>query len=135
MIGKTFGVKFTEGLQYGIHRQTKLVGDLYVPDAPGPHPAIICAHGGGWDNGSRVAYSEWGSYLAERGYALFTADRRHFRADEPAYPGAINDLQAAVRYVRYNAPEYLIDPKRIALMGDSSGGYVAALAGLVGDAE
>jgi acetyl esterase/lipase len=135
MIEKSFAVKFTDGVQYGVHRETRLLGDLYVPDAPGPHPAVICAHGGGWDQGSRTTYSEWGNYLAERGYALFAADRRHFKAEEPAYPGVVNDLQAAVRYVRSSAAKLLIDPERIALMGDSSGGYIAALAGLVGDGE
>ena len=47
----------------------------------------------------------------------------------------INDLQAAIRYIRRNAAALQVDAERIALMGDSSGGYIAALTGLVGDRE
>jgi acetyl esterase/lipase len=133
MIGKSHDVIFTSGIEYGTHGAAALFGDLYVPDAPGPHPALICAHGGGWDQGSRASYAEWGQYLARRGYVVFAADRRRFPANQAAYPGVINDLQAAIRYMRWNAARLGIDPERIALMGDSSGGYVAALTGLVGD--
>lgn len=132
---KSCGVVLTRSIQYANHRGMALCGDFYAPDVPGPHPAIICAHGGGWDEGSRAGYVEWGHYLAARGYALFAADRRRFKTHERAYPGVINDLQAAIRYIRRNAAALQVDAERIALMGDSSGGYIAALTGLVGDRE
>lgn len=134
MLGKSRAV-VKSGLVYGEHRGATLQGDLYAPDAPGPHPVVIAVHGGGWDQGSRASYAEWGRYLAARGCALFAVDRRHFTAAEVAFPGVINDVQAAVRYVRCEADALGVDAGRIALMGDSSGGYIAALAGLVGDTE
>jgi acetyl esterase/lipase len=135
MLGKSYAVVLRSGLVYAAHRGTTLSGDLYSPDAPGPHPAVIAVPGGGWDQGSRASYVHWGRYLAARGIVLFAIDRRRFAAGDVAFPGVINDLQAAVRYVRCRAAELSVDSERIALMGDSSGGYIAALAGLVGDAE
>ncbi len=134
MIEKSRNVVRTAGIVYGTPRGKTLAADLYAPDAPGPHPVIVSVHGGGWNQGSRASHADWGRYLAERGYALFATDRRHFDADEPAFPGVIHDLQTAVRYVRMSAQRLGVDPDRLALMGDSSGGYIAAMAGLVGDA-
>jgi acetyl esterase/lipase len=118
-----------------VHKGVPLVGDLYVPDAPGPHALVVSVHGGGWERGSRASYRNWGHYLAAHGYALFATDRRRFASHEVAYPGVVNDLQAAVRFARGEAKRLDVDPARIALMGGSSGGYLAALAGLLGDAE
>jgi acetyl esterase/lipase len=131
---KTFKVSSTLGIQYTVRGTAGLSGDLYRPVGGGPHPAIVSIHGGGWDQGSRATHGEWGMYLARAGFALFATDRRHFPAEEPAFPGVIHDLRAAVRYVRSHAVSLNIDPERIAVMGDSSGGYIAALTGLLGDA-
>jgi acetyl esterase/lipase len=133
MNGKTREIDMTCAITYASDGETALLGDLYRPADRGPHPVIVAVHGGGWDQGSRDCYRDWGIYLAERGFALFATDRRHFKPDEPAFPGVIEDLQAAVRYVRSHAAELNVDPQRIAVMGDSSGGYIAALMGLVGD--
>jgi acetyl esterase/lipase len=130
---KSGEIEMTRAIPYASDRETALLGDLYRPLDRGPHPVIVAVHGGGWDQGSRDCYREWGIYLAERGFALFATDRRHFKPDEPAFPGVIEDLQAAVRYVRTHAAELNVDPQRIALMGESSGGYIAALTGLLGD--
>jgi acetyl esterase/lipase len=133
MIGKSREIEVTGAIRYAGDGEAALSGDLYRPADGGPHPLIVAVHGGGWDQGSRDCYRDWGVYLAERGFALFATDRRHFKPDEPAFPAVIEDLQAAVRYVRAHAAELNADPQRIALMGDSSGGYIAAFAGLVGD--
>jgi acetyl esterase/lipase len=130
---KSYEIDVTSAIRYTDDGETALRGDFYRPADRGPHPVVVAVHGGGWDQGSRSSYRGWGTYLAERGFALFATDRRHFKPNEPAFPGVIDDVQAAVRYVRSHAAELDIDPQRIAMMGDSSGGYIAALAGLVGD--
>jgi acetyl esterase/lipase len=133
MNGKGSGISITEGLGYAGKADTALLGDLYRPAGRGPHPIVVAVHGGGWDQGTRSCYRHWGSYLAGNGFALFAVDRRHFEADEAVFPRVIEDLQAAVRHLRSQALELDLDPQRVALMGDSSGGYLAALAGLAGD--
>lgn len=133
MNGKSRDIEITRAIPYTGQGEMALLGDLFRPADGGPHPIVVAVHGGGWDSGSRDTYRDWGRYLAERGFALFATDRRHFKPDEPAFPRVVEDLQAAVRYIRAHAAEFDVDPQRVALMGDSSGGYIAALVGLVGD--
>jgi acetyl esterase/lipase len=49
------------------------------------------------------------------------------------FPGQVHDIKAAIRFLRANAARYGIDPDRIAIMGESSGGWVTAMAALTGD--
>src|ERR1700743_3737114 len=99
MYSKTSTFNLTTEICYSGAADAMLLGDLYVPCTKETHPVIIAVHGGNWDQGSRSAYAPWGEFLAEHGYAVFAVDRRHFSPDEPAYPGVIHDLQAAVWYV------------------------------------
>jgi acetyl esterase/lipase len=50
------------------------------------------------------------------------------------FPGQLHDIKAAIRWLRANAAKYSLDPDRIAIMGDSSGGWTTAMAALTGDA-
>src|SRR5262245_52202762 len=59
------------GVAYATHDGVLLLGDLYLPAGAGPFPALVAAHGGGWQAGARSAFQFWGPYLAARGYALF----------------------------------------------------------------
>jgi len=119
------------GLAYAAHDRTRLVGDLYLPKALTKAPIMIAIHGGGWRGGSRGFYGHWGSFLARHGYALFTIDYRLGKSG--VYPAAIFDVKAAVQFVRAKAAEFDVDPDRIGLMGDSAGGYLAAMLALAGD--
>jgi acetyl esterase/lipase len=107
-----------------------LHADAYLPDSAKPVPAVIAVHGGGWKGSSRVTYRHLGPLLAGRGYALFSIDYRLVRKDHNRYPAAADDVRAALKYVREHAAELNVDPARIALMGDSAGGHLAALVGL-----
>jgi acetyl esterase/lipase len=49
------------------------------------------------------------------------------------FPGQLHDIKAAIRWLRSNAAMYNLDPSRIAIMGDSSGGWTTAMAALTGD--
>lgn len=121
-------------IQYGKRDGVPLLGDLYRPVKPGATPVVISIHGGNWDGGSREGHREWGHFLASNGISLFAVDRHHFSPDTPAFPGVLEDFHAAIRYTIDNSKGMGIDPNRIALLGDSSGGYIAALGGLTYDA-
>jgi acetyl esterase/lipase len=108
----------------------ELHADAYLPESPVALPVVIAVHGGGWKAGSRGFYRHLGGLLAGRGYAVFAIDYRLVRKDQNRYPAAVDDVRAALRYVREHAAELNVDPARIALMGDSAGGYLAALVGL-----
>jgi len=122
------------GVTYATHDGAALLGDLYLPEGAGPHPALIAIHGGGWQQGTRAAYRHWGPYLASRGVALFAVDYRLAKPNQKTYPEAVHDIRAAVQYLRGSAEKLKLNPKRIALMGDSAGAHLAALVALAGDA-
>lgn len=107
-----------------------LFGDLYLPKAPGMHPALVAVHGGAWQVGDKDFYQHWGPYLAQRGYAVFAVNYRLMREGRKAYPEAVHDVRAAVQFLH---EKKAIDPQRIGLIGDSAGAHLAALVALAGD--
>ena len=127
-------VEIRRDLAYGTHDGVSLIGDFYVPKAPGKYPVMVAVHGGGWQGGARAGYRYWGPYLAERGIALYAIDYRLLKPGQPSYPQAVHDVRAAVQFVKSKAADLKIDPDRVGLMGDSAGAHLAALVALAGDA-
>jgi acetyl esterase/lipase len=115
---------------YATHDEQKLLGDLYIPEGKGPHPVLVCVHGGGWTGGARNQFYTWGPYLAQRGYAVFSVTYRNASPAKKMFPEAVHDVRAAVQFVRGNAAEYNFNPERVALFGASAGAHLAALVAL-----
>ena len=113
--------------------------DLHLPAGDGPFPTVLWIHGGGWQEGSRTTLpdtiSPFGFHerLLARGYAVADVDYR--LAFEAPYPAQLVDVQAAVRWLRHFAGELRLDPARFATLGESAGGHLAAMAGLVGEGD
>jgi alpha-L-fucosidase 2 len=102
--------------------------DLHVPDGPGPFPAAILVHGGGFDEGSRSTnVRPLFDVLADAGYAWFSIDYR--MAPEFRFPQAIEDVTSAIKWVKANAAAYHVDAARIALIGESAGAFLVNYAG------
>ena len=102
--------------------------DLHVPDGPGPFPAAILVHGGGFDGGSRSTnVRPLFEPLADAGFAWFSIDYR--LAPEAHFPQAIEDLYSAIRWVKANAAAYHADVSKIAIIGESAGGFLVNYAG------
>jgi acetyl esterase/lipase len=120
-------------IEYAVHGGVSLKGHLYSPRAPGKYPAVIAVHGGGWRLANLDNYRILGPWLAERGYVTLAVTHRLSKPTERAYPEAVQDVCAAVQFAKGRAAELKIDPERIALMGDSSGGHLAALVALAGE--
>jgi len=118
------------GVAYANHDGVSLLGDLYLPAGAGRSPALIAVHGGGWQAGARSAFQFWGPYLAARGYALFAISYRLAKKGEKMFPQAVNDVLAAVQFVRASAGQFKIDSERIGLFGASAGAHLSALAAL-----
>jgi acetyl esterase/lipase len=127
-------IEIRHDLKYATHDGVALAGDYYVPKGPGKFPVVIAMHGGGWQLGAKTEYQFWGPYLAQRGIAFFTIDYRLSKPGQPSYPKPVQDVRAAIQYVKYNADDLKVDPQRVGLMGDSAGAQLAALAALAGDA-
>src|SRR6266496_6721167 len=86
--------------------------DLHVPDGPGPFPAAILVHGGGFDQGSKSTnVRPLFDPLTDAGYAWFSIDYR--MAPEFRFPEAIEDLNSAIRWLKSNAAAYHVDAAKI----------------------
>ena len=110
--------------------------DLYLPAAVGaakPLPVVIWTSGSAWmrDTGKGGAPS-LAAELVPAGYAVAGVSIRS--SSQVLFPGQLHDIKAAIRWLRANAAKYALDPHRIAIMGDSSGGWTAAMAAVTGDA-
>ena len=121
------------GITYAEHDGVALLGDLYAPKVRRNAPVLVAVHGGGWQIGSRESYRYWGPYLARRGFALFSVDYRLAAKGRKMFPEAVQDVRAAVQYVRGEAANLGLDPSRIALIGDSAGAHLSALVALAGE--
>jgi acetyl esterase/lipase len=120
-------------LQYATHDGVALAGDYYVPKAPGKYPVVVAVHGGGWQGGAKGGYRFWGPYLNQRGIALYAIDYRLAKPGQPAYPQEVQDVRAAIQFVKSKAADLKADPERVGLMGDSAGAHLAALTALAYD--
>jgi acetyl esterase/lipase len=126
-------VETQRGIEYAEHDGIKLLGDLYTPTAPGKYPALIAAHGGAFQVGSSNLYRFWGPYLAARGYVFFAVNYRLAAERQKTFPEAIQDVRAAVQFVRGRGEAIKVDPARIGLIGDSAGAYLSAMVALAGE--
>ena len=92
-------------------------------------PALVYAHGGGWVFGNLDSHDVLCAQLAlEAGIAVFHVDYR--LAPEARFPGAFDDVVAALKWVAAHGASVGIDPTRLAIGGDSAGGNLAAAASL-----
>ena len=136
-----------EDVPYHAPGGQRLSLDIYFPPAetsspaPGPgRPAILAIHGGSWIGGSKrlLRPSPWNRHpttirLAEAGFVVVAADYRLARPGSAGWPAARDDLRDAVRWIRRHARELGVDPARIAALGQSAGGHLAALLGTAPD--
>ena len=98
-----------------------------------PRPVLLFVHGGGWTEGTKERGLIALLRFVQRGYVAASMEYR--LSAEAKFPAQIEDVKAAVRFLRGNAAQYGIDPKRIAVWGQSAGGHLAALAGTTGTGD
>ena len=126
-------------VEYGRAGDVSLKLDAYVPDGSGPFPAVILVHGGGWTTGDKDGGPRKGfmfpmhAPLEKAGFAWFSINYR--LAPAHRYPACIEDVETAIRWVKTHAAKYRVDPRRIALSGESAGGHLVALAAVRADAS
>jgi len=100
--------------------------DAYVPQSDAPVPAVIVAHGGGWEAGDKVTYiTPILEPLARAGLAWFSIDYRLTPAFR--HQDQMQDLREAVRFVRSNHKRFNVDPEKIVLLGESASGQMVSL--------
>ena len=108
--------------------------DLYLPpNSRGATPVVIFSHGSAWmANNGRDGAQALAAVLNKSGYAVAGVAIR--TSAQATFPGQLYDLKAAIRWLRANAGKYNLNPDRIGVVGESSGGWASAMAAVSGDA-
>jgi acetyl esterase/lipase len=113
-------------IAYAEH-SSKLRMDILSPQGAGPHPLALYLPGGGFVSARRAMAAKQRRYVAEAGFVVASIDYRTTRVGA-TYRDGLVDVATALRFLRAHASEYGIDPNRVAIWGESAGGYLAAMA-------
>ncbi|NVZ12740.1 MULTISPECIES: alpha/beta hydrolase [unclassified Pseudomonas] len=117
----------TSSLAYGDDPRQKL--DIYRPVTALPDaPVVVFFYGGSWNSGSKDDYGFVGEALASRGIVVVIADYRLY--PQVRYPLFLQDGAQAVAWAYQHSAEYGGDPRKLYVMGHSSGAYNAAMLAL-----
>jgi acetyl esterase/lipase len=125
------GITFTD-IPNGFARP-HLMMDIIKPTSKEPTPAIVFVSGNGFQSIDRAALVPQLSVIAKAGYLVAAIDYRII--GETHYPEPLKDVKTAIRFLKANAKTYNINPDRIAVWGNSAGGYLSAMAATTGDAK
>lgn len=125
-----FDVTVTESQRYSPGGWSKaLYADIFQPDRPGPNPAVLMVHGGGWEGRHRSDMEARARQIARAGFVVVNIDHRFAPANR--FPAQLHDVQQAMHWIHDNAGQYGIDPRRISAYGYSSGAHLVSLLALV----
>ncbi|MBK5722454.1 alpha/beta hydrolase [Dysgonomonas sp. Marseille-P4677] len=104
--------------------------DIYLPKVEKKsYPVVIYIYGSAWfsNNGKGADLNTIGKALLDAGFAV--AMPNHRSSIDAKFPAPVNDIKAAIRFVRANASTYRLDTTFVGISGSSSGGNMAAIAG------
>ncbi|GAA4469066.1 alpha/beta hydrolase [Nibrella saemangeumensis] len=105
--------------------------DIHLPkNGTGPFPIVVCVYGSAWfSNSSKAATfsAGLGQKLLENGFAVVSINHRS--SSDAKFPAQIQDVKAAIRFVRANASTFGLDNSFIGITGWSSGGHLSTMAG------
>lgn len=120
-------VKGIYDIVYNKENNRALHLDAFINKKQKLNPAVIMIHGGGWKSGNKSQMQVLGQDIASKGYSCFAIEYR--LSLEAKYPQAIYDVKNAIKFIKDNAKRFHVDPNKIAILGCSSGGQMAALIG------
>lgn len=104
-----------------------LTADIYRPvDVKTQRPGILLVHGGGWGAGSRADMAWFGQHLAEQGWVAASIDYRLVSPNGGQGEAAFTDVSLALKAMLDHSVKLGIDPQRVAILGGSAGGHLAA---------
>jgi len=116
-----------ENIVYYKDKSRALHLDAFFNKRDKNNPGVIMIHGGGWRSGNKNQMQGLAQEITSRGYSCFAIEYR--LSLEAKYPKGIYDVKNAIKFIKDNAKKFHVDPDKIAVLGCSSGGQMAALIG------
>ena len=120
------------GISYVDDRSVGHKLDVYLPKTgSGPFPLVVTVYGSAWFSNSSKGEcfkDGFGQVLLSNGFAVVSINHRSSR--EAQWPAQLHDVKAAIRFIRANAESFSLDTSFIGITGYSSGGHLAAMAGV-----
>lgn len=124
------GVSFAQvDTWYGHTRKDLKMDIIYPEDSTKKYPCIVWICGGAWMTMDRSAHLAYLAELARSGFVVASVEYR--TTNEVQFPMPLQDVKAGIRYLKAHAGRYNIDSSHMGVMGESAGGYLAAMAALV----
>src|SRR5581483_7338749 len=105
-----------------------LMARIYIPEGPGPFPAMVAVHGGAWAGKEWLQNEPSHIELAEGGLVVAAIQFRT-SVDAP-HPAAQEDISYAIRWLKAHASEFNASPEKVGGVGWSSGGHQIMLAAM-----
>jgi acetyl esterase/lipase len=106
--------------------------DILIPEHARKRTVVVYVPGGGFVVAAKEGALNLRTYVAEAGFVVASVEYRTTR-DGANYRDGVEDIKAAIRYLRANAGQYGIDATNVAVWGESAGGYLAAMVGVTND--
>ena len=110
--------------------------DIYLPETgQDSYKVVVAIYGSAWfsNNMKAMTYLSLGKPLVDAGFAVVCINHRS--SGDAKFPAQINDVKAALRFIRAHCKEYKLDTSFVGITGFSSGGHLASLAGVTNDME
>ncbi|WBL21568.1 alpha/beta hydrolase [Zunongwangia sp. HRR-M8] len=120
-------ITFAQPLIHLTDRSINLKMDILKPQIDKKLPVVLFIPGGGFLRSNKASFIQQRLALAEKGYLVASMEYR--TVPNGKFPDALVDVKSAIRFLKANAEKYGLSRNNIAVMGDSAGGYLAALAG------
>jgi acetyl esterase/lipase len=121
----------TQDVIYGRKFGTALTMDVFAPKKGANGAAIIFCVSGGWFSSHDSINPFFVTDFVKRGYTVFTV----VHGSQPKFtvPEILQDMHRAVRFIRFKAKDYKVDPERFGITGASAGGHLSLMQGTAGD--
>lgn len=120
-------IQINRGVIWKTGSDYQLKADIYRPTSGTAHPAVLMIHGGGWAAGKREELDWFGQKFANSGWVAISIDYRLAKLGERTGEACLADVHAAQQALLDHAKELAIDRKRLAVLGGSAGGHLAAI--------
>jgi acetyl esterase/lipase len=120
-----------EDVIYGRKYGTALTMDVFTPKKDAAGIGVIVVVSGGFISSHEAISTAYTKPLLAHGYTVFAV----VHGSQPRFtvPEIIQDMNRAVRFIRYHAKDYGIDPERIGIAGASAGGHLSLMLATAGE--